>query len=209
MAVGGFSVILERMRHVLLRIMSAKTDEEAADLPVEEEEGNPYLMQLREIMEYILNEKKIFYENFAPIIIDWSDSESTLLAAELLSPDLNRLVIVTDQPAYFERYADNMYEEQGLIVEIFPKSRQKLAELSEDTLAGNVILDFEEKEKRFPAVPFGGKLYIPIWKKPWESSGNLDIAVPIGYNTMIVRGIKTTKKQPCFDKFERAFYDNK
>ena len=74
MAVGGFSVILKRMRHVLLRIMSAKTDEEAADLPVEEEEGNPYLMQLREIMEYILNEKKIFYENFAPIIIDGSDS---------------------------------------------------------------------------------------------------------------------------------------
>ena len=45
-------------------------------------------------------------------------------------------------------------------------------------------------------------------KKALEDAGNLDITVPIGYNTVIVKNIKTVHKQPCYDKFEQAFYEN-
>lgn len=170
---------------------------EFLDLPYYE---NPYLPQIREIIENVLKEKKISYADFAPILVDGKDSEKTLSAAEVLSRDLNHITILTENRAYFENYADNMYEEQGLIVEIFPKK--------ETNFLGNAILDFEQDKDFIRQFDFKEKLYIPIFKRKWESAGNLDIAVPIGYNTVIVRGSKIEKKQPHLDKFEQAFYDN-
>lgn len=173
----------------------------------EEEEGNPYLPRLREIIEIILKRRNIPYEQFAPVLIDGGDVQNTLLAAELLGRDLNRLTILTDRPAYFSVYTDNMYEEYGLIVEIFPKEPHKIAELCTESADANVILDLEEKKEQRNEIKFGRKIYIPVFKKRWERAGNLDIAVPIGYNTMIVRVSETVKEQPHLDKFEKAFYE--
>ncbi len=176
--------------------------------PNDERSGNIYLPQLREILEYILRKKKISYEQFIPIILDGSDSKASLAAIKLLSRDLNRLIILTDHAAYFEKDSERLYEEQGLIAEIFPKTSEKIAALQSDETPGNVILDFEELQERTADIKFGRKIYIPVFKKAWESAGNLDITVPIGYNTVIVKDIKTVHKQPCLDKFEQAFYEN-
>lgn len=172
-------------------------------------EGNPYLPWIREIIEQILTERKIGYDEFLPVLIDGKDSKECLSVAEALSEGLNHLVILTERPAYFESYADNMYEEHGLIAEICLKDHRKIEELETGDSRGNVIIDFEEQEERKEAIRFGKKLYIPVFKKQWEHCGNLDIAVPIGYNTVIVRSGKIMKKQPGYDKFERAFYENK
>ncbi len=190
-----------------LLIRWKRQEEAETDVP-EEEEGNPYLPRLREIIEFILKRRKIPYEQFAPMLIDGGDVQNTLLAAELLSRDLNRLVILTDRPAYFTGFTDNMYEEYGLLVEVFPKALQKIAELCADGTDINLILDLEEQEERKDEICFGRKIYIPAFKKRWESAGNLDIAVPIGYNTMIVRVSEAIKEQPYLDKFEKAFYEN-
>ena len=32
-------------------------------------------------------------------------------------------------------------------------------------------------------------IYLPIYKKPWQIAENLNISVPIGYNTVIVKGL--------------------
>ncbi len=191
--------------HILIR----RKRQEYICVDLEEEEpSNPYLFQMREIIEQVLEKRNISYEKFAPVIIDGKDSEAALMAAELLAEDLNRLTIITDHPAYFERYADNMYEERGLLVEIFPKDLPKLADFSSDELRGNVILDFEKPKEASFQIKFGKKLYIPVFKRPWEPAGNLDIAVPIGYNTVIVKGNEATEKLHCSDKLERAFYGN-
>lgn len=174
----------------------------------DEKGGNPYLVQIREIIEFILKQKKITYGQFAPVIIDGKDSETSLAAVRLLSRDLNRLILLTEHPAYFENISERLYEEQGLIVEIIKKTTEKIAALQYDETPGNVILDFEERKDRTGDIKFGRKIYIPVFKKAWESAGNLDIAVPIGYNTVIVKGIKTVPEQPCPDKFEQAFYEN-
>ena len=174
----------------------------------EEEESNCYIPLIREIIEFILKKRSISYHDFAPVLLDGGDAEPVLLAAKLLGPDLNRLIILTDRPAYFTDSTDNMYEEHGLIAEVFPKDPQKMAELFAGASGGTVILDFEKTRERTGAIKFGKLIYLPIYKKKWESAGNLDIAVPIGYNTMIVRVSETVKKQPYLDKFEKAFYEN-
>ena len=174
----------------------------------EEEESNSYIPLIREIMEFILNKRSISYRDFAPVLLDGGDAEAVLLAANLLGPDLNRLTILTDRPAYFTSYTDTMYEEHGLIVEVFPKTLQKMTEFFAGASSGTVILDFEKTRERTGTVKFGKLIYLPIYKKRWESAGNLDIAVPIGYNTMIVRVSETVKTQPYLDKFENAFYEN-
>lgn len=181
------------------------------DIPVdsgEEEILNPYLFQIREVMEQILEKRKISYEIFSPVILDGNDSEAALTAAELLAKDLNHLIILTDHPAYFENYADNMYEERGLLVEILPKDLSKTADFFSGETRGNVILDFEKPNEASVPVKFGKKIYIPVFKKKWEPVGNLDIAVPIGYNTMTVKSNGTESSLSYADKFERAFYGN-
>lgn len=169
---------------------------------------NPYLPQIREIIKQVLKERGISYEQFAPVIIDGSDSGDALMAAELLARDLNSLVLLTGQPEYFEEFAENIYEEQGLIVQILSKNQKTCADCYSDGAYGNVILDFEDPNEENHVPEFGRKTYIPIYKRRWESAGNLDIAVPIGYNTLIVRGNAAAGKRRSLDKFEQAFYNN-
>lgn len=200
---------LQDLAEKFLEMIFYRTRQQEEELPQEnEEDKNPYLFQIREILEQILDKRRIPYNRFVPVLIDGKDSKHALMTAELLGRDLNRIVILTDNPAYFEDYADNMYEEQGLIAEILRKEPQKIAALSSEEVFGNVILDFEEKGERASDIKFGKKIYIPVFKRKWERAGNLDIAVPIGYNTMTVRESKMVEEQYYPDKFERAFYEN-
>ena len=140
----------------IYRILIRRKRQEYVSVDLEEEEVlNPYLFQIREIIEQVLEKRNISYEKFAPVIIDGNDSEPALMAAELLADDLNRLTILTEHPAYFENYADNMYEERGLLVEIFPKDLPKVADFSSDELRGNVILDFEKPKETSFQIKFG------------------------------------------------------
>lgn len=188
---------------------------------------NPYLPQIREIMEQILAQKGISYGDFAPVLMDGSDSRKTIEAAKALSEDLNHLTILTEMPAYFMELAEIMYEEQGLIVEIFPKTDTIKALAANQSQMGNVILDFEQPGETEQLYYFGEKTYIPIFKTSWEvksasnypyegiyeykkasqeNGRNLDIAVPIGYNTVIVSIGEAEQKCSGLDKFERAFW---
>ena len=112
----------------LARRLFFRSGQQKEEQVLQEEEGyeNPYLGQLRRIIEQILEQKKIPYGQFAPVFLDGNDSQYALWAADLLGRDLNRLTILTEHPAYFERFADNMYEEHGLIAEVFFKERRKL-----------------------------------------------------------------------------------
>lgn len=193
--------------HFLARMWGSKR-QTAHEVGQQEEdtEENPYLWQIRGIVEQILKKRKITYEKFSPILIDGGSTDELLDAARLLAEGLNRMMIWTDRPAYFASFADTMYEEQGLIVEFCAKEARRYEQLCLEETCGNVILDFERPEECVAEIKFGKKIYIPIFKKRWESAGNLDIAIPIGYNTLIVRGDEMSEKSPWPDKFEQAFY---
>lgn len=196
-----------RIKEVLNRIQYWNRKTPTAEMTGNEEaEKNPYLLQMREIMEAVLWEKGISYGEFYPVIIDGEDSEDALKVIRLLGKDLNRLMIFTDYPAYFAHDVDNMYEEYGLAAEIYAKLPKRMAELRLGQIPGNVILDFEHSKEQFFDINFGKKLYIPIFKRTWESRGNLDIAVPIGYNTVIVSISKKEPENSRLDKYERAFW---
>ncbi len=138
-------------------------------------------------------------------------------ALKQIAPDLNFLTIYTERPAYFREFAETMYEENGLIITILPKhcmgKRYRgnvrpngRAGYGKNELLQRLVLDFEW-EGGCPGNVFGpGNYYIPIHKKPWEKRGNLDIAVPIGYNTVIVKGVPDSGKKPIRDRLEEAFY---
>lgn len=176
-------------------------------LKEEEEEDNPYLPWIREIVERVLQEKNISYRDFFPVLVDGEEPEKTLFTVKELAPELNRMAILTDDDAYFENFRDTIYENEGLIIEIFPRKGENLGSLMQRRDGEIVILDFEKEQNLINGRLFGDKLYIPIFKRKWERVGNIDIAVPIGYNTLIIRGIDKIKQQPVLDKFERAFYD--
>ena len=77
-----------------------------------------------------------------------------------------------------------MYEESGLVVQILPKGQDMLEDI-------NVILDLEEQGDCSRNYMREHILYIPVFKRKWNRVGslqNLDISIPIGYNTVIVKG---------------------
>ncbi|MCI9447708.1 MAG: hypothetical protein HFH36_09995 [Lachnospiraceae bacterium] len=162
----------------------------------EEEESwpreNPYLHRLRGILEQLLGRYQMSYREFRPLLIDTDTPPESLLeedqvevVLEQISEDLNFLLIVTDRPAYFADYIQRMYEDSGLVVQIGPKGQGFPAD-------ANVILDMEQQGD-CPLRHIGEHvLYIPVYKRRWgpaESVDNLDISIPIGYNTVIVKGV--------------------
>lgn len=159
---------------------------------VEEEisqEENRYLGQLRFILEQVLEHYNRNYQEFRPLLLDTDtppesmlEEDEVQLVLEQISKDLNFLKIATHRPAYFAPYIDKMYEDTGLVVQVEEKS------LVSNT-GVNVILDMEQKQSFHNRLMGEDICYIPIYKKPWKQGGNLDISVPIGYNTVIVKGI--------------------
>ncbi len=158
----------------------------------EEEKGNPFLPKLRSILEHLLPMYQISYREFHPLLIDTDTPPESLLdddPAEIvldqISDDLNFLRISTDRPAYFSDYIHRMYEESGLVVQIEHKGQEVLEDV-------NVILDLEERGDCSRKYMREHILYIPVFKRKWnrlETLQNLDISIPIGYNTVIVKGI--------------------
>lgn len=154
---------------------------------------NPYLPQFRNIVDQVLAKRKIAYRDFAPICIDEEKPELLLMEEDIftvldeLERDLNALTIITDRPEFFASYAAHMEEENGLLVSVLKKSGISFE--APFTFPGNVILDFERHGHFCTPEKTDGCCYIPIYKIPWRSGENLDIRVPIGYNTVIVKGL--------------------
>lgn len=165
----------------------------ARGMPKEPEEPsrkeNPYLPQLWYLLKQILQEKQLPLREMRLLILDTDRPPESLLTEDdvslvlaQMSEDLNFLTIWTDRPAYFEDYVETMYEENGLLVQVEGKRGQGRSEF-------HVLLDFEQKGgiRNIPLKE--PSLYISIYKKSWETAENLDICIPIGYNTVIVKGI--------------------
>lgn len=186
--------------------------------------SNVFLRDFRPVFLGILNEKKLQPAQVALEIIDEEPDGEGIFepvgvreVLEQLAEDLNFLTIYTERPAYFFRFAEIMYEENGLIVNIFSKTGLKqssksmvygVCKKSDDRcgIVRTLILDFEwEGDCHMQQMQYG-KFYVPIHKKPWEKGENLDIRVPIGYNIVIVKGIQNKRKKPRRDRFEEAFY---
>ncbi len=188
--------------------------EEEEDFPWE----NPYVHKLRIILEQVLPRYQISYREFRPLLIDTDTPPESLLdedqvevLLEQISEDLNFLRIVTDRPAYFAGYIQRMYEDDGLVVQLCPKGEDFSADTndgldSEERLSAsnafvnmeeklsdvNVVLDMEQQGECPLKQLREDMLYIPLYKRRWcpvENMGNLDISIPIGYNTVIVKGV--------------------
>ena len=154
-------------------------------------EGNPFLPQLRWILEQVLEKYEMNYLIFRPLLLDTDtppesmlEEDDVALVLEQISSDLNFLRIATDRPAYFASYIERMYEDTGLVVQT-----ETPEEISLDGI--NVILDMERKGNCHYRYMKEGILYIPLYKRPWSQvkmMQNLDISIPIGYNTVIVKG---------------------
>lgn len=181
----GLKRIFERVAEYFCKKKTEVKEEEAA------EEGNPFLPRLREILEKILEIYGMEYRTFCPLLLDTDtlpesmlDEDDVELVLEQISTDLNFLKIATNRPAYFAPYIERMYEDTGLVVQ--------LEEDEEVSLEGvNVIIDMERKGNCYYRYMKEGVLYIPVYKRPWsyvKMLENLDISVPIGYNTVIVKG---------------------
>ncbi|MFP3155802.1 hypothetical protein LQZ18_15510 [Lachnospiraceae bacterium ZAX-1] len=164
---------------------------ENSDLAMEREERkmNVFLPKLRVILEQVLQQKELSYQTFRPLLIDTDMPVESLLEEDdveivlkQLSKDLNSFTILTDRPEYFTAYVNTMYEETGLVVLLADKRNARHA-----SHVANVILDLEQRGGFKTNLLQQETIYIPIYKKPWRKAENLDIFIPIGYNTMIIK----------------------
>ena len=167
---------------------------------------NPYIMYMHQIISNVIRQKKISYQCLELIIIDAeenSDQDDQDVRMVLYDRDdqLNYLLIVTDRPERYESFMDEMYEENGLIV-------QQIQKTSCREVRGNVVLDFERSSSFFKQnAVHADAVYLPVYKRPWEIGENLDILVPVGYNTLIVEGILPADWQECRCMNERDRLD--
>lgn len=175
--------------------------------------SNVFLRDFRPVFLGILKEKKLSPARVALEIIDEEpdgpgifEPASVREVLEQLTEDLNFLTIYTERPAYFYEFAETMYEENGLLVVLFPKMEWKRQVILQ--AAATLVLDFEWEGACYFGQMRPGRYYVPIHKKPWKQGENLDIMVPIGYNTVIVKGIQEKKRKPRRDRFEEAFYSS-
>ena len=90
--------------------------------------SNLFLRDFRPVFLGILREKQIRPEWVElNVIDDEGDGEgmfepvSVREVLDQLAEDLNFLTIYTERPAYFYEFTETMYEENGLIVELFSK----------------------------------------------------------------------------------------
>ena len=210
--------IRKRQKKGTDRRLSAKQKQDQKDVDLTSvdcprTDGVPYLPWIRQITQAACTSIGISYGQLSPVFIDGDEPEDCLHTAEALSEGLNHLLILTDDPVYYSAYRDRMYLEEGLIVEFAPKTKRAVREEILLSAARNLILDFDSFPTQKPELCGQGRAYIPVTAKRWQASrrdgGNLDIAVPIGYNTLIVRTDTGTQRPYCFDRLERSFYEYK
>lgn len=192
----GRSHFREFWARLFAGIFCRKSFSQADSPPPEEEEDfpreNPYLHKFHIILQQILERYRMPYREFCPLLVDTDmppesllDEDQVEVMLEQISEDLNFLRIVTDRPEYFTEYIQRMYEDSGLVVQICSKEEELPADF-------NVILDMEYKGDCPLKCAREDMLYIPVYKRVWADDGNmenLDISVPIGYNTVIVKGV--------------------
>lgn len=173
---------------------------------------NEFLRNFRPVFFAILKEKHLSLERVELEVIDEESKDYSIFepadvrdVLEQLADDLNFLTIYTERPAYFKEFTETMYEENGLIVALFPKKQLRYANTKCNQ---KLLLDFEWEGKTYRERMSRERYYIPIHKKPWEKAENLDIIVPFGYNTVIVKDIQNGRKEPERDRFEEAFFNS-
>lgn len=150
---------------------------------------NPCISKMRSIVEHVIADKQVTFQKLELVILDaesGQDIQDDFDIKDTLSQlafGLNYLLLVTDRPDFYEDFVYDMYEENGLIVQQAPKSVCK-------NVRGNLVLDFErEGEAPKESLLRPGIIYVPIYKKQWEIGENLDIKVPVGYNTLVIEGV--------------------
>ena len=174
---------------------------------------NPYLVDFAPIFFSVIREKGINPAKVELIIFDErADEHSSFERADVLdvlsqlSGEINALTIYTDRPEYFAGFVECAYEENGLVAVVSSKKEQKDVMRRQRDGRMSVILDFEWSGACYEHEKNVGGRYIPIHKKPWGISENLDIEVPFGYNTVIVKGKHTNDKKFVIDRFDEGFY---
>lgn len=150
---------------------------------------NPCISNMRSIVEHVIADREVTFQKLELVILDAGSEQDVQDDFDIqdtlsqLAFGLNYLLLVTDRPDFYENFVFDMYEENGLIVQQVEKSVCK-------NVRGNFVLDFEragEVPKESMLRP--GVIYVPIYKKPWEIGENLDIKVPVGYNTLVIEGV--------------------
>ena len=186
---------------------------------------NAYLRDFVPVLGQILKEKQIAPEKLHLEIIDEESEEKSIFepvgvdeVLDQLADELNHLTVYTDRPAHFQAFAEQIYEENGLMPLIFTKKQLKSRSFSgarawrterHAAWGGRYTrFGFEWEGQCYFNLLAQGKNYIPIHKKPWKIAENLDIIVPFGYNTVIVKSRQNKKKKPVRDRFEEAFYSD-
>lgn len=148
---------------------------------------NPFIMYIRDVVEQVIKKRHIPGKKLELVIIDAEegreedDDDIENVLYELVQ-QLNYLLLVTDRPDKYEDFMELVYEENGLIVQQMPKTARKAAR-------GNLMLDFERSGGICAEAMGADMIYVPVYKRKWEIGENLDIIVPVGYNTLVVRGI--------------------
>lgn len=145
---------------------------------------NPCLPFMRDLLAEVLQKRGLSYQSLELVVIEGGEEERTdvLEALEGMGAELNYLMLLTDEPEYYKDFVHRMYVDYGLIVQRMPKDACPRTQ-------GNLALDFERLDNPATAV-LGNKkaTRIPVYKKAWEIGENLDITVPVGYNTLVVTG---------------------
>lgn len=174
---------------------------------------NPYLVDFAPVFFSIIKEKGINPAKTELIIFDEETEESNpfeqadvLDVLNQLRENINSLTIYTDRQEYFFEFTERAYEENGLVTTIMPKKEKKWVGRSDSEESFKIILDFEWSGQCYHLGRVENCGYIPIHKKPWEVRENLDIVVPFGYNTVIVKGKYTNDRKYVRDRFEEGFY---
>ncbi len=174
---------------------------------------NPYLVDFAPIFFSVIREKGMNPAKVELIIFDEEADElhpfervDVLDVLNQLSADINALTIYTDRRELFLEFAERSYEEYGLLVVMAPKKEQRRTMRPQSDERLSVVLDFEWRGKCYNLSSEYCAGYIPIRKKPWEMRKNLDILVPFGYNTVIVKGKHTNDKRFVRDRFDEGFY---
>lgn len=150
---------------------------------------NPCISQMRSIVEHVIADKNVPFQKLELVVLDAGQGQSSQDDFDIqdtlaqLAFGLNYLLLVTDRPEFYEDFMYDMYKENGLVVQQVQKSACK-------NVRGNFVLDFE-RTGEVPNISMlrPGVIYVPIYKKQWEISENLDINVPVGYNTLIIEGV--------------------